>query len=222
MHERRNAPDPPHIGRRTALRGGLLAAAGITGLAACGGSEQPAALVAAVTPSKSPTGSPHTATRLTISPGLPYAEVITRFEKTVPPLPAAQLAVAVRTKSFDEVKTLLAKASPVSLFIFYALDATPFMTKAGHKAMCKTYLMGNPLVAETMYGYNAGVMLYAPLRTAIFTDETGVAHLAIDRPSDLFGSFDEAHIAATGHTLDSKLAKLLEHLKFPVPPELKT
>src|SRR6185312_595168 len=96
-----------------------------------------------------------------------------RFEQTVPLLPAADLGAAVKTKPYADVKALLAKASPVGLFIFYTLDATPFMTKAGHTAKCKTYLMGNPLVAETMYGYNAGVMLYAPLRTAIYTDEAG-------------------------------------------------
>jgi hypothetical protein len=205
------------LDRRTALRAGLLAAAGVAGLSACGTRDT---AVAAVAPSAGPTGTAHTATRLTVSPTLPYAEVISRFEKTVPPLPAAQLAAAVKTKPYAEVKALLAKASPVSLFLFYALDATPFMTKAGHPAKCKTYLMGNPLVAETMYGYDAGVMLYAPLRTAIYTDEAGAAHLSIDRPSDLFGSFDEAHIAATGHTLDQKLAQLLARLKLPVPPEL--
>jgi len=158
--------------------------------------------------------------RLTVSPGLTYDEMVTRFEKTVPPLPVAQLAAAVRSKPFKDVKALLVNASPVSLFIFYALDATPFMTKAGHSAKCKTYLMGNPLVAETMYGYNAGVMLHAPLRTAIFTDDFGKAHLTIDRPSDLLGNFDEAYIAATGHTLDQTLALLLQHLEFPVPAEL--
>jgi hypothetical protein len=44
--------------------------------------------------------------------------MVARFEKTVPALPAAQLAAAVRTKPYAEVKALLAKASPVSLFIF--------------------------------------------------------------------------------------------------------
>jgi uncharacterized protein DUF302 len=220
MHDRRTAPDSPLVGRRTALRTGLLAAAGLGGLAACGSGGDRAA-AAAATPSGAPTGTEHTATRVTVSPGLPYEEVVSRYEKTVPPLPAAQLAAAVQSKPFKDVKALLAKASPVSMFIFYTLNVTPFMTKAGHQAKCKTYLMGNPLIAETMYGHNAGVMLYAPLRTAIFTDDTGAAHLTIDRPSDLFGSFNDAHIAATGHTLDATLVKLLKHLKFPVPAELQ-
>src|ERR1700710_1615416 len=52
------------------------------------------AAAAATTASNSPAGAPHTATRLTITPGLPYAQVVDRYEKTVPPLPAAELADA--------------------------------------------------------------------------------------------------------------------------------
>ncbi len=210
----------PALSRRTALRGGLLAAAGVAGLAGCGTDSAAQAVAATPTPSGGPPGSAHTVTRLTSSPGLSFATMVSRFEKTVPPLPMEKMVATLKAKPFAEVKALLAKASPVSMFLFSSLDATPFMTAAGHKAKAKTYLMGNPLIAEKMYAYDAGVMLYAPLRTAIFTDDAGAAHFTIDRPSDLFGSFDDAHIAATGRTLDATLVKLLEHLKFPVPTEL--
>jgi len=207
--------------RRAMLSTVLLAATGLAGLGACDGEEQqPAA--ASATLASSRTAIRHTVTRLTVTPGLPYAEVVARYEQTVPQLPTAALRTQLRTKPFAEVKAFLAKASPVSLFIFWTLDVTPFMTAAGHLAKCRTYLMGNPLIAETMYPYNAGVMLHAPLRAAIFTDSTGVAHLIIDRPSDLFASFDDPHITATGHALDAKLVDLLHRLQFPVPPELRT
>lgn len=221
MFERRTAAPRPSVTRRGALRSGLLAAAGLAGLAGCDTPSSASTLTsAALPPSAAPTGMSHTVTRLLSSPGIPFEEVVSRYEITVPPLPAAQMLADLKTKPFAEVKKLLADASPVSMFIFWTLNVTPFMTAAGHRSKCKTYLMGNPLIAETMYGYNADVMLYAPLRTAIFTDAAGAAHFAIDRPSDLFGSFDEAHIAATGHTLDAKLVALLKHLQFPVPPEL--
>jgi|GEM_PF-3657810 len=222
MPDHSAVPVPEGPSRRTALHAGLLAAAGLSGLAACGSGAGPAAVAAAVTPAGTPTATPHTVARLLITPGLPWAEVVSRFEKTVPPLPTAQLAAALRSESFKAVQALLAKASPVSMFLFYTLDATPFMTAAGHHAKCKTYLLGNPLIAEKMYGFNAAVMLYAPLRIAIFTDQTGTAHLVIDRPSDLFASFEEAHIATTGHSLDATLAKLLRQMEFPVPSQLST
>ena len=147
--------------------------------------------------------------------------MVRRYEKTVPPLPTAKMIAALKSDP-AKVKPLLEKASPVGLFIFYTLDVSPFMNAVGHKPKCRTYLMGNPLVAEQMYAHNAEVMLYAPLRTAIFTDVDGAAHFAIDRPSDLFDSFDDPQIASTGHTLDAKVAALLRALNFPVPPELAT
>jgi hypothetical protein len=216
-------PSRPTVGRRAALRTGLLAAAGLGGLAACG-SDDAGASAATATATATSTGGPgataHTATRLAIPTGLSFAATVSRFEQAIPPLPAAQLAATLHTKTFADVKALLAAASPVSLFIFYELDATPFMKAAGHSAAAKTYLVGNPLIAETMYGNDAGVMLYAPLRTTIRTDHAGATHLLIDRPSDLFGSFGDSQVAAVGRTLDSKIADLLRHLQFPVPPEL--
>jgi hypothetical protein len=90
-------PDAPTLTRRKALRTGLFAAAGVAGLAGCGAGNAKA-VAAAVSPSSGPTGTQHTATRLTISPGLAYDEMVSRFEKTVPPLPAAELAAAVKSK----------------------------------------------------------------------------------------------------------------------------
>jgi hypothetical protein len=212
-------PSGPTVGRRAALRTGLLAAAGLGGLAACGSGDAGAS-AATATSTGGPRATAHTATRLAIPTGLSFAATVSRFEQAIPPLPAAQLAATLHTKTFADVKALLAAASPVSLFIFYQLDATPFMKAAGHSAAAKTYLVGNPLIAETMYGNDAGVMLYAPLRTTIRTDHAGATHLLIDRPSDLFSSFGDSQVAAVGRTLDSKIADVLRHLQFPVPPEL--
>jgi hypothetical protein len=94
------------------------------------------------------------------------------------------------------------------------------MTRNGHTARSTTCLMGNHTVAETMYGHDAGVMLYAPLRTAVYEDPEGAACLAIDQPSTRFASFENAAIAATGHRLDSMLGALLDTLGLPVPDGL--
>jgi hypothetical protein len=212
--------DPAALGRRTVLRATVGAAIAALGVAGCSeaDADAPAAAPAA---SPEPAGTSHTSLRISVPTGLSWELTVERFEQTVPPLPAAQLAAALRSKPFAEVKSMLANASPVSLFVFHALDATPFMKAAGHTAKAKTYLIGNPLIAETMYGYDAGVMLYAPMRLEILTVQTGATVVAMDRPSDLFASFDERHVATTGHTLNAKLAELFERLKFPVPPELR-
>ena len=190
--------------RRTALVG-LAGALGASALGARG----------------APRSEPHSATRLVVSPRLTYDKAVERYEATVPPLPAAELKKRLQTQPYGQVATYLAEQSPVSMFLFYTLDVSPFMTAAGHPAKCRTYLMGNPLIAEKMYGHDAGVMLYAPLRTAIHEDETGRVRFIIDRPSDLFASFHDSDITATGQELDATLVNLLKVMRFPIPAELR-
>jgi len=68
-----------------------------------------------------------------------------------------------------------------------------------------------------MYRYDPAVMLYAPLRTAIYVDAGGTTRFAIDQPSTRFASFGVPAIAEVGVELDRKLAALLEFLGAPVP-----
>jgi hypothetical protein len=71
-----------------------------------------------------------------------------------------------------------------------------------------------------MYAISPAIMLYAPLRTAIYEDREGMTWFAVDQPSTRFGSFGDPGIAAVGVELDRKLAALLEHLGAPVPDVL--
>jgi uncharacterized protein (DUF302 family) len=191
---------------------GLLGLAGL-GLSACGSDD------AAAETGVDPAAIRHSATRVSVT-GLRYEQLVRRFERTVPQLPVAQMQAKLQQGDMDGVRTLLQNASPVRMFLFYALDVTPFMAAAGHSGKAKTFLMGNPLIAERMFAHDPGVMLYAPLRVLIHTDAEDVAHLVFDRPSELFASFDSPEIAATGAELDATLADLIRTLKLEVPASL--
>jgi hypothetical protein len=80
--------------------------------------------------------------------------------------------------------------------------------------------MGNNVIAETMFRHDPGIILYAPLRTAIYEDTLGRAHFSIDQPSSKFASFGDTRIASVGAQLDAKVARLLQLLSLPVPPEI--
>jgi hypothetical protein len=80
--------------------------------------------------------------------------------------------------------------------------------------------MGNHTIAQRMYHHNPAVMLYAPLRTAIYEDAAGVTWFAVDQPSTIFGSFGVPAITEVGIELDRKLAALLQFLGAPVPAGL--
>jgi hypothetical protein len=80
--------------------------------------------------------------------------------------------------------------------------------------------MGNNVIAESMFRHDPGIILYAPLRTAIYETTPSGVEFSIDQPSTKFRSFGDTRIAEVGAQLDAKLAQLLQRMSLPVPPEL--
>jgi hypothetical protein len=163
------------------------------------------------------TAVPHTVNRLVVDVDLPFDEFRARYEQAVPTYDITGL---VRFSTWDEVRADADRAAPNGFLRYSTVDCGPAFSIAGHKAQCVVYLMGNHTIAETMYGRDPGIMLYAPLRTVIYEDLDGGTHFAIDQPSDRFGSFGDADIAATGRLLDEKVAALLTGLGVAVPDTL--
>ncbi len=144
-----------------------------------------------------------------------------RYEEAVPPLPVADVeALARRHAPWQEMLDLMAKAAPWGFVIYSAIDADPIMRLAGDPAYCVSYLMGNHTIAERMFRHEPAILLYAPLRTAIWGDAEGPARFTFDQPSDQFGSFGVPEITAVGVELDRKIAALLDHLGTAVPDAL--
>ncbi|WP_051833913.1 DUF302 domain-containing protein [Streptomyces sp. NRRL S-646] len=83
-------------------------------------------------------------------------------------------------------------------------------------------MMGNNVIAETMFRHDPGTILYAPLRTAIYETASGRVQISIDQPSSKFASFGDPRIAEVGAQLDAKVAELLRLMTLPVPPALIT
>jgi Domain of unknown function DUF302 len=126
----------------------------------------------------------------------------------------------IEAGALSRVQQYTAEHAPNSFINFWTFDPTPMMRLVGHHTRAITYMMGNNVVAETMFRHDPGVMLYAPLRTAIYEDNTGRVHLSIDQPSSKFASFSDPRIGEVGRQLDAKLAALLRLLDLPVPAEL--
>jgi hypothetical protein len=163
------------------------------------------------------TAVPHTVNRLIVDIDVPLDEFRSRYEAAVP---AYDITTIGRFSNWDEVLADAASAAPNGFLRYATVDAGPLFSIAGHKARSVTYLMGNHTIAEQMYGHDAGIMLYAPLRTVLYEDLDGHAHFAIDQPSDRFGSFGNPDISAVGRLLDEKLAALLSGLGVSVPDGL--
>ena len=60
-----------------------------------------------------------------------------------------------------------------------------------------------------MTRHNLAAGLYAPLRVLVYEDDRGRTCLEYDKPSSLFGQFNDDRIASVASVLDRKLEDLI-------------
>lgn len=164
---------------------------------------------------------PHTVVRLEVAVGAPFDDFRRRYEQAVPRLDAERLEQQKNDNAgWDAITQAAEDNAPHGFIIYWANDPGSLMTLAGDPGRCVTYLMGNHTLAQRMYHHRPGVMLYAPLRTAIYEDAQGLTWFSVDQPSTCFASFGVPAITEVGVELDGKLAALLGFLGAPVPDAL--
>jgi hypothetical protein len=164
---------------------------------------------------------PHEVHRLAIAVGAGFHDFRERYEESVPSLDAERLAALVREgPDWDTVQRAADENAPHHFMRYWTSDVGSLMRLAGDSARCSSYLMGNHTIAQRMYRHDPAIILYAPLRTAIYEDAGGLTWFSVDQPSTRFRSFGDPAISDVGLELDHKLAALLEHLGAPVPPAL--
>ena len=101
-------------------------------------------------------------------------------------------------------------AGKSGLMLFCAIGTGKLLSLLGEKRKAIQYIVGNPLIAIQMTEHNVGAGLYAPLRVLIYEDERRNTCLEYDKPSSLFGQFDDDRIGSVGGSqLDQKLETLV-------------
>ena len=156
------------------------------------------------------TANAHSMTRVDVSTGMPFDEFRRAFEKAAPPFDfEATYRVIAQGGSWDDVRAAAAANAPNGLMVYWTIDAMPLVGVAGHRTKAVEYLLGNHVIAESMFGHNPRALLYAPLRVLIASDSADNAVFSIDRPSTAFGSLGADAITAVGRDLDRKVAALL-------------
>ena len=102
-----------------------------------------------------------------------------------------------------------AMAGPSGFMLFGTQDHGTLLRLAGQKRKAIQYVVGNPLFALQMTQHDIRAGLYAPLRVLIYEDERGRTCLEYDKPSSLFGQFNDDRIASVASMLDRKLEDLI-------------
>lgn len=156
------------------------------------------------------TTTPHGMTRVDVPTDLPFEHFREAFERAAPnfdPQPFQRIADA--GGPWSEVEAAAAVMAPHQLMRYASIDATALFALAGHHTKAIEYLLGNHVIAETMFRHDPRAMLYAPLRVLVFSDAEDNAIWSMDRPGDAFGSLGNPDITAVGYGLDAKVAALL-------------
>jgi uncharacterized protein (DUF302 family) len=149
-------------------------------------------------------------TRVDVATGIAFDEFRSAFEKAAPAFePAPIQAIVERAGSWDDVRAAVAVNAPNELMVYAAIDATPLLAVAGHHIKAVEYLLGNHVIAESMFRHDPKALLYAPLRVLVHSDPDGDAVFSIDQPCTAFGSLGIAEVTEVGEGLDRKVAALL-------------
>lgn len=159
------------------------------------------------------TTTDHVMTRVDIATGIPYDEFRAAFERAAPAFdPGPFQCIADVGGSWPDVEAAVAEMAPHQLMVYATIDASPLLALAGHRTRAVEYLLGNHVIAESMFRHDPHALLYAPLRVLVYSDDAGNAVWSMDRPSDAFGSLGHDDITAVGRGLDAKVVALLRAL----------
>ena len=152
----------------------------------------------------------HRITRVEIATGVAFDQFVTALEKAAPPfVPEPMHRIAAEGGTWAQVRHVVAESAPNDLMVYARIDAIPLFSIAGHRVRAVEYLIGNHVIAETMFRHDPRALLYAPLRMLVYSDADGNAVFTMDQPSAAFGSLGVAEIADVGEALDGKVSRLL-------------
>jgi len=152
----------------------------------------------------------HEMTRVDIATGVPFDEFVAALEQAAPPVDRATFAkIAESGGDWDDVLAAAAKNAPNELMVYAKIDATELFSLAGHRTRAIEYLIGNHVIAETMFRHDPKALLYAPLRMLVYTDGDGNAIFTMDQPGPAFGSLGIDEVSKVGEGLDRKVVNLL-------------
>ena len=153
----------------------------------------------------------HGMTRIDIETGIPFEEFVAALEKAAPPVDRTAVErITEAGGDWDDVRAAAAENAPNDLMVYAKIGTSVFFGVAGHHTPAIEYLIGNHVIAETMFRHDPKAMLYAPLRMLVYGDDNGNAVFTMDQPGPAFGSLGIADVSKVGLDLDRKVITLLK------------
>ena len=135
-----------------------------------------------------------------------FAEAKAALERLVPEIDPG---ISVLLRKGDSDRALKALETGPALARFLSRDHGSLLQIAGRRRKAVQYDIGNPLTASRMTRHQLPAALYAPLRILLYENDAGRSIFEYDRPSSLFGQFDDERVTAVARELDTSLERVL-------------
>ena len=137
------------------------------------------------------TDSRFTVDHVRLATDKPFDEVVKAFERQLGRFdPDVYKALAAGGDAEGARAKIEAMVGPSGFMLFGTNDHGSLLRLAGQKRKAIQYVVGNPLFALQMTQHDIRASLYAPLRVLIYENEEGKTCVEYDRPSSLFGQFE--------------------------------
>ena len=151
-----------------------------------------------------------TVDRVRLETNKPSEEVAKALERQLGTFDPDVRRAATESGDTEAAKARIAAMAGRSGFmLFGTTDHGALLRIVGQKRKAVQYVVGNPLFALQMTQHDIRAGLYAPLRVLLYEDDRGRTCLEYDKPSSLFGQFQNDRISPTAALLDTKLEDLV-------------
>jgi uncharacterized protein (DUF302 family) len=140
-----------------------------------------------------------------------FDDVVAAFEAELGSVEGGEIIpreVAAATSPADFETRIKAYEGRSGFMRFLTNDHGAWMSRVGVQAKIRSYIIGNPLIAQTMMRHDPGVGLNVPIRVLIFQTPSGEVRLGYDLPSSLMSRLHHDDVSAAALKLDAKLRAL--------------
>ena len=157
------------------------------------------------------TTSTFTTTHIRVQTEKKFSEVTRDFERQLGKFdPTVFQVLRSDAERADDARARIeAMAGSSGFMLFGTMDHGALLSVFEVKKKAIQYVLGNPLIAIQMTQHNLAAGLYAPLRLLVYEDNRGRTCLEYDKPSSLFGQFNDDRITTVASLLDRKLEDLI-------------
>jgi Domain of unknown function DUF302 len=147
-----------------------------------------------------------TVEHIKIESSKPFRDVCAALEGAVPELDPGTLEL-LAGGDFERVDHERRFGPELSIFLMR--DHGALLQIAGRARNALQYDIGNPITASLMTRHQLAAAQYAPIRVVLYENEAGHAVFEYDRPSSVFGQFDDEQVSVVARGLDAALARVL-------------